>query len=124
MIIGVGVDTIEPERIARAIQNERFLARVYTDGERAHIAAAGRAGAQRAAGIFAAKEAALKALGCGLSGAALCEAEVKWNGAGRPELSFHGRAYEKFKALGGVRSHLSITHIESAATAFAVLEGE
>ena len=91
---------------------------------RAHIAAAGRAGAQRAAGIFAAKEAALKALGCGLSGAALCEAEVKWNDAGRPELSFHGRAYEKFKALGGVRSHLSITHIDSAATAFAVLEGE
>ena len=97
---------------------------MYTEGERAHIAAAGRAGAQRAAGIFAAKEAALKALGCGLSGAALCEAEVKWNGAGRPELSFHGRAYEKFKALGGVRSHLSITHIDSAATAFAVLEGE
>ena len=80
--------------------------------------------AQRAAGIFAAKEAALKALGCGLSGAALCEAEVKWNGAGRPELSFHGRAYEKFKALGGVRSHLSITHIDSAATAFAGLEGD
>ena len=100
MIIGVGVDTIEPERIARAIQNERFLTRVYTEGERAHIAAAGRAGAQ------------------------LCEAEVKWNGAGRPELSFHGRAYEKFKALGGVRSHLSITHIDSAATAFAVLEGD
>ena len=45
MIIGVGVDTIEPERIARAIQNERFLTRVYTEGERAHIAAAGRAGA-------------------------------------------------------------------------------
>ena len=35
MIIGVGVDTIEPERIARAIQNERFLTRVYTEGERA-----------------------------------------------------------------------------------------
>lgn len=124
MIVGIGVDTIEPERIAKAIANDHFLHRVYTEGERTHIAAAGKAGAQRAAGIFAAKEAVLKALGCGLSGVGLCEVEVMWNEAGRPELRLHGRAYEKFKALGGVRSHLSITHIESAATAFAVLEGD
>lgn len=124
MIIGIGVDTIEPDRISQAIANARFLVRIYTDGERAHILAAGRAGAQRAAGIFAAKEAAFKALGCGFDGVGFCDAEVIWNSAGKPDIIFHGRAQEKFKALGGVRSFLSITHIETAATAFVVLEGE
>ena len=102
MIIGVGVDTIEPERIARAIQNERFLARVYTEGERAHIAAAGRAGAQRAAGIFAAKEAALKALGCGLSGAALCEAEVKRDGPSCPFTAGRMKNSRRWAACGAI----------------------
>ena len=65
MILGVGVDIIEPERIERAMDNARFMERVYTESERERIAQAGRSGAQRAAGIFAGKEAAVKALGCG-----------------------------------------------------------
>ena len=124
MILGVGVDIIEPERIGRAIENERFLTRVYTQGERAHIAAGGAMRHERAAGIFAAKEAVLKALGCGFDGVSFCDVEVIWEKTGQPRIALHGRAQDKFISLGGSKSHISITHIKSSAAAFAVLEGD
>ncbi len=124
MILGIGVDIIEPERIGRAIENERFFKRVYTEGERAHISAGGAMRSERAAGIFAAKEAVLKALGCGFDGVSFCDVEVIWESSGQPRIALHGRAQDKFLASGGSRSHISITHIESSAAAFAVLEGD
>lgn len=124
MILGVGVDTIEPTRIAKALENPRFAERMYTEAERARIAEAGRAGAQRAAGIFAGKEAALKALGCGFAGVGFHDVEVLAGDGGCPLLAFHGAAEEKLRALGATRWHISISHIEAAAVAFVVLEGD
>lgn len=122
MILGIGVDAIEPERIARALKNPRFAARMYTDAERARIAQAGRAAPERAAGIFAGKEAALKALGCGFSGVGFHDVEVLSDSAGRPQLCFHGTALDRLRALGAARWHISVSHIQAVTVAFVVLE--
>ena len=59
MILGVGLDLADIERIERAIQKQHFLERIFSEEERANIA---RKGAQTAAGYFAAKEAVSKAV--------------------------------------------------------------
>lgn len=123
MIVGTGVDIIEPARIERAMANPRFMERMYTPRERERIANAGAHAAQRAAGMFAAKEAAVKALGCGFDGVGFHDVEVVSSASGRPGLELHGGAAERLSALGGARAHLSISHIESAAVAFVVIEG-
>ena len=63
MIIGVGFDLVDIIRIERLIGDTRFLERVFSEEEREYIASQGRGAAQSAAGMFAAKEAAAKALG-------------------------------------------------------------
>lgn len=123
MILGVGVDAIEPRRIERALANPRFVQRVYTPEERARIAQARALGAQRAAGIFAAKEAAVKALGSGFDGVRFQDVEVRCAESGQPQLALSGGAAARLAALGGARAHLSISHIDSVAVAFVVIEG-
>lgn len=124
MILGVGVDIIEPERIERAMDNARFMERVYTESERERIAQAGRSGAQRAAGIFAGKEAAVKALGCGFNGVGMRDVEILSDEAGRPHIAMHDGAERMMRALGASHVHIAISHIERAAVAFVVLEGD
>jgi holo-[acyl-carrier protein] synthase len=67
MLLGTGIDLVEVERIAQSIARfgERFLRRVYTEGEIAYCQAR-IAGAESFAARFAAKEAAAKALGSGI----------------------------------------------------------
>ena len=124
MIKGIGTDIIEPARIEKAIENPRFIQRVYTQRERARIEEAGAFKAQRAAGIFAGKEAAVKALGCGFDGIAFCDVEVLSDERGAPQLLLRGGALERAESLGADRWFISISHIESAAVAFVVIEGE
>lgn len=124
MIKGVGFDIIEPERMAEAIKKPHFMERMYTEGERARIAEAGNMAPQRAAGIFAGKEATLKALGCGFSGVGFHDVEILSAASGRPYICMHGRAAEKLEAIGADRLHISISHIASAAAAFVILEGD
>ena len=66
MILGIGSDIIHIPRVARAIQNPRFLARVYTAGERAYAKSRGKGMPASLAARFAGKEAVLKAFGPGL----------------------------------------------------------
>jgi holo-[acyl-carrier protein] synthase len=79
--------------------------------------------AQRLAARFAAKEAALKALGCGIGSAAFAEIEVVRNGDGAPELALHGEAARLASLHGVTRWHLSLTHTSDLAVASAVAEG-
>ena len=74
MLRGLGCDVVEVSRIERAMQNPRFLARVFTERERAAI---GRKGPVTAAGYWAAKEAVSKALGTGFVGYALQDIEIR-----------------------------------------------
>ena len=120
MIQGVGTDLCQIERIARAMESPRFAARIYTPAERARMENLGpERRAERAAGLFAAKEAVAKALGTGFSGFGFADVEILADGNGRPVVSLHGGAAE---LAGNASIHLSITHDAGLAMAFAVIE--
>lgn len=121
VIVGLGIDLIDIERIERAIgRHPRFLERVYTEGERAAIA---QKGAQTAAGFFAAKEAAAKALGTGFRAFSMADISVEPDELGRPVARLRGGALARMEALGGRNLFVSITHAGGFASAVAVLEG-
>jgi holo-[acyl-carrier protein] synthase len=119
VIVGLGVDISEVDRIREAIDRhgQRFLERVFTPAEIAYCSRH-RDRAERFAGRFAAKEAAMKALGTGWSnGVRWVDIEVTRMPSGRPTLTLHGIAGEIGKRLGLRQASLSITH--SGNTAFA-----
>lgn len=119
MIVGLGVDISEVDRIREAMarHGQRFLERVFTPAEIAYCNRH-RDRAERFAGRFAAKEAAMKALGTGWSnGVRWVDIEVTRMPSGRPTLALHGIAGKIGEQLGMRRASLSITH--SGNTAFA-----
>jgi holo-[acyl-carrier protein] synthase len=124
MLIGTGVDLIEVERIANSIERygDRFLRRVYTDGEIAYCSRK-RGSAESFAARFAAKEAAAKALGTGISrGVTWNEFQVGRPPGGRPVLELRGRAGQLAKELGVRTISLSLTHTRTLAMAMVVME--
>ncbi len=120
MILAVGVDLTEVDRIARAMRRARFQLRCFTPGERSY-AGSGPELARRLAARFAAKEAAFKALGVGASRQRWQEAEVV-RGASGVSLVLTGSLEERFRALGGRRLHLSFSHGRDVAMAVVVVE--
>lgn len=125
MILGIGMDVVAIERIARSLGegNGRFETLVYTAAELE--ACAGRADREAAlAARFAAKEACLKALGTGMAqGVAFQQVEVSKLEGGRPELRLTGPAAARAQALGVRFLHVSLTHDTGVAAAVVVLEG-
>ena len=122
MIVGLGIDITELARMEAmyAKFGRRLLEKILTDAERAHLPAQLVA---YLAGRFAAKEAAVKALGTGFSnGIGLKDIEIVKDDAGRPRLRLLGPAAGRAAALGVVSSHISITHDRSMAAAVVVLE--
>jgi len=114
------VDLVDIERFAKVLQRRpRMGERLFTEGERAY--AAGFADpAPSLAARFAAKEAAMKAMGVGLGAFSFTDAEVCRRGSGQPFLRLHGRAAELAEKLG-VRSWLlSLTHSGTSAAAVAI----
>lgn len=123
-IIGIGMDATEIERVERAIARfgDRFLRRVFTDGEIAY-ATRRRNPAPHFAGRFAAKEAAMKALGTGHSQGVLWkDIEVVRHG-GPPQLQFQGGAAQRLALLKASGTLLTITHSETLAIAQVLLVG-
>ncbi|MQA31187.1 MAG: holo-[acyl-carrier-protein] synthase [Luteitalea sp.] len=121
-IIGLGIDATDIARIAATIERygDRFVRRIFTDGEVAYCARR-RVPAIHFAGRFAAKEAAMKALGTGHTQQVLWrDVEVVRHG-GPPQLMFHGGAGRRFAALGADSSLLTITHTETLALAQVLL---
>ena len=96
MIIGIGTDLIEIERIKKACVKEAFLLRSFTLEERRCIE--GRP--ERAAGNFAVKEAVSKVMGTGFRGMGLNEIEVLRDDLGKPYINLYGRARQKAEAMG------------------------
>ena len=119
MIIGIGIDLIEIERIKKACAKEAFLLRSFTSAELEWIG--GRA--ERAAGNFAVKEAVSKAMGTGFRGMSLNEIEVLRDDLGKPFVRLYGRAGAKAEALGIARWHVSISNTKTLATAYVIGEG-
>jgi holo-[acyl-carrier protein] synthase len=125
MIVGMGIDVAEVNRIAAVIesQKERFLRRVYTPDEVAYCEQF-RNRYERYAGRFAAKEAAMKALGTGWSnGVRWVDLEVVRERSGRPTLSLKGKARKIADALGVKNIAISITHTAEEAIAQVIFEG-
>ena len=122
-IIGIGMDATEIDRIEATVARfgDRFLRRIFTDGEIAY-ATRRRNPAPHLAGRFAAKEAAMKALGTGHSRGVLWrDIEVARAPGGPPQLRFHRGAAARFAYLGANSSLLTITHSETLAIAQVML---
>lgn len=117
-MLSVGVDIIEIDRVARAVERwgERFLAYVYTSAEIAFCD--GRA--PELAARFAAKEAIAKALGTGLAGIAWREMEVLPDPRGKPLVRLYGRAAERAHYLGLSAFAISLSHSRDYAVAMVV----
>ena len=121
-IVGSGLDATEITRIADTIERygDRFIHRVFTEGEIAYCRAR-RDFASSFAARFAAKEAAMKALGTGHSRG------VFWTGievvrrSGPPQLRFHGGAAARFAMLGATSSLVTLTHSRELAIAHVLL---
>jgi holo-[acyl-carrier protein] synthase len=126
MIVGSGIDLTEIERIQKSVDRygARFLDRVFTGAEQVYCLRKRKA-AESLAARFAAKEAAAKALGTGISrGVNWLEIEVVREPGGRPSLRFHGRAAQVAAQLGVTRAALSLTHTDGLAMASVVLEDD
>jgi holo-[acyl-carrier protein] synthase len=124
LIVGLGVDIAEVDRIQSVIETsgERFLRRIYTPAERAYCEQF-KNKYERFAGRFAAKEAAMKALGTGWRrGVRWVDFEVVREMGGRPTVSLHGAAKEIAAQLGVKRISLSITHTAAQAMAQVIFE--
>ncbi len=124
MIIGTGIDIVEISRIHRAVDRhgERFLERVFTTGELEYCLAR-RYPERHLAARFAVKEAALKALGTGVSrGIFWRDVETSRHPSGRPVVEFHNIAAETLHALGATSTYVSISHTDHHAVALVILE--
>ncbi len=127
VILGLGIDVVSVARLERQVggaapaeRAERFLARCFTAEERAYCDAR-RDRVTHYAARFAAKEAAMKALGAP-AGIRFTDVEVR-RGDGAPALALHGAAAEAARALGVTRALLSLTHDGGVAVAAVALEG-
>ena len=125
MIVGTGVDLAEVPRIKASIERfgVRFTERIYTPAEIAYVERKANR-YERYAARFAAKEAAMKALGTGWShGVRWRDCEVARLPGGRPTIAFHGKAGEIAARLGVKNAALSISHTAEQAIAQVILEG-
>lgn len=124
MIVGTGIDIIEVARVAATIARfgDRFLRRIFTENEIRYCQSKHNA-VERFAARFAAKEAALKAIGTGWRrGVAWKEVEVGREPGGRPTIGYSGKAAEFAERLGARRASLSLSHTAEQAIAQVILE--
>ena len=126
MTVGVGVDVVDLGRFASVVHRRpRFVDRVFTPDERAYCDR-GKGSAvrdQRYAVRYAAKEAVMKVLGCGLGAYSFHDVAVtRDDESGEPALVVTGAADTLAKKRGIARWHLSLTHSDAVAIAFVVAE--
>ena len=124
MIAGLGTDIVDIDRVARGLRRfgQRYVTRILTAAEITRLPD-NDAAATYLAGRFAAKEAAVKALGTGFSrGIACLQIEVLPDALGRPCLCLHDMAQQRMQELGASRAHVSISHERHAAVAVVILE--
>jgi holo-[acyl-carrier protein] synthase len=123
-IIGIGIDATDLHRVADIVERygERFLRRIFTDGEIAYCTKR-RDPVPHLAGRFAVKEAAMKALGTGQSRGVMWKDIEVVRGGGPPRLKLHGGAARRADEMGVQQSLVTITHSETLALAQVLLLG-
>ncbi|WP_197068261.1 holo-ACP synthase [Candidatus Soleaferrea massiliensis] len=117
-ICGVGVDMVEIERIAKSMENPRFLTRVFSIEEQSYFESRSFPIQTIAAG-FAAKEAFSKAIGTGVRGFSLQDVSVRHDALGKPILAFSGPLAQRVREEGW-HFELSLSHCREYAVAFVV----
>ena len=125
MITGLGLDIVEIERMRSVFEKwgNRVINRLFTDREIELWKGIGIGAVQRLAGRFAAKEAAMKALGVGWGPSATWhDFEIVNDDNGKPVLSMTGSAARTAGGLGVRRTHISISHSPKSACAVVVME--
>lgn len=126
MIIGTGVDLIEVDRIERLLRRKPWPQKIFTKSEVEACRTEGfsfKRTVFRLAGLFAAKEAVMKALGTGWTrGAAWTEIIISHTDTGQPRVQLSGQTAQLADGLGAKRVLVSISHTNRFAMAFAVLE--
>lgn len=123
MIIGIGTDIVDVGRIANihARYGLRFIRHILHEHERSRLP---HDAAIWLSARFAAKEAAVKALGCGFSnGVTPTQIEIYRESSGKPGLRLHGMAQDRAERMGVEATHLSLSHELNYAIAFVVMEG-
>lgn len=125
MIVGVGVDIVEIARIERALARREagFFRRVFTEGEREDCESRKERAACLAA-RFAAKEAVMKALGCGWGPVGWRDVEIRRAASGRPFVTLHGAAARLAPQRGIEAVQISMSHERQYAIAYAVALGQ
>jgi holo-[acyl-carrier protein] synthase len=122
-VVGHGIDIIETERMRHSVSEhgERFLDRVFTPAEQRYCALNQKRYFEHLAGRFAAKEAVLKVLGTGWRGGiAWTDIEVLPEPSGQPRVTLTGECARIAREQGIARWLISISHIETHATASAI----
>jgi len=114
----LGVDIVELARMASMLRHRHFLSHCFTPAEREVIASRPNA-AEAAAGMFAAKEAVVKALGTGFSGIGFKSIELSYALSGMPTVRLSGAAQVQLTRLGARRMQVSISHERHQAIAVA-----
>ena len=122
-ILGHGIDIVETDRIRKLIEDHgrHFLDRVFTAAEQQYCNAGKKRRLEHYAGRFAAKEAVLKVLGTGWRGGiAWTDVEIVKETSGQPRIALSGECARIASQMGIIRWHISISHIETHATASAI----
>lgn len=121
--MGVGTDVVDLDRFRRIVEERpRMIARLFTDAER-EVAERRRDPAQPLAARFAAKEAAMKAMGVGLGEVRFHDLEVARASSGAPSLVVRGSALVLAEQLGIERWHVSLSHSQLVAQAVVIASG-
>ncbi|EOC99530.1 NAD(P)H-hydrate dehydratase [Caldisalinibacter kiritimatiensis] len=122
MIIGNGIDIIETDRIKKILKRQKsFINRIYSDKEKKYIKSR-KENIHTIAGMFAAKEAVSKSLGSGIRDFKWKDIEILHDSFGKPYVELNGNAKKLAEEKGIENIHISITHIEKYALAFAICD--
>ncbi|MDT8309297.1 MAG: holo-ACP synthase [Bacteroidales bacterium] len=123
MIIGIGTDIIEVDRVKKHVEaGFGFKEKVFTQREIEYCEAKFNK-AQNFAARFSAKEAFLKAIGTGLRhGLSFLDIEIINDDLGKPEIILHGKAQEIAQKIGTTNIQVSLTHLKDVVNAIVILE--
>jgi holo-[acyl-carrier protein] synthase len=126
-VVGHGIDIVETARIRTMVESHgaHFLDRCFTSAEQGYCDRSAKRRFEHLAGRFAAKEAVLKALGTGWRGGiAWTDVEIILAPGGQPQIQLTGECQRIATERGIAKWHISISHIETHATASAIAESE
>jgi holo-[acyl-carrier protein] synthase len=120
MVVGIGTDLIEIDRVIKACDKNTFINKYFTDNEIKLAAQNSKIYADN----FAVKESVAKMLGTGFREIVPIEIEVLRDSLGKPYVNLYGEAFRLSRDLGITKIFVSITNTKKYASAFVVGEGE